>query len=102
MGQWASRNWARFRLRYLYEGMVGGRRLLPDGCTEFSARATLATNYGAGFWTNRSDHERARERISLGIPLAQVAMVWPSKPLVLFESATALTKTRSCVVSLTL
>ena len=49
-------------------GKAGDRRILPDGWVKFSASATLATDYGAGFWTNRSDNERALERVNMGIP----------------------------------
>jgi CubicO group peptidase (beta-lactamase class C family) len=64
----SARDWARFGLLYLSDGMIGGRRILHEDWVDFSAAATLATDYGAGFWTNRSDHERAKARIRLGIP----------------------------------
>ena len=35
---------------------------------DLSAAATLDTDYGAGFWTNRSEHERAKGRVMMGIP----------------------------------
>jgi len=35
---------------------------------DFSAAATLNTDYGAGFWTNRSEHENAKGRARMGIP----------------------------------
>ena len=91
----SARDWARFGLLYLNEGMAGDRRILPDGWIEFSASATLATDYGAGFWTNRSDHERALERVDLGIPrdayyaygsLAQMVMILPSERLVIVRT----------------
>ena len=64
----SARDWARFGLLYLNDGVVGGRRILQDDWVNFSASATLDTDYGAGFWTNRSEHENARRRVSLGIP----------------------------------
>ena len=91
----SARDWARFGLLYLNEGMAGDRRILPDGWIEFSASATLATDYGAGFWTNRSDHERALEQVDLGIPrdayyaygsLAQMVMILPSERLVIVRT----------------
>ena len=88
----SARDWARLGLLYLQDGSVGGRRLLPDGWIEFSARATLGTDYGAGFWTNRSDNEGAKDRVSRGIPhnafyafgsLGQFVMILPTERLVI-------------------
>jgi CubicO group peptidase (beta-lactamase class C family) len=64
----SARDWARFGLLYLNDGMAGGRRILPDEWVNFSASATLDTDYGAGFWTNRSEHEIAKGRVRMGIP----------------------------------
>jgi CubicO group peptidase (beta-lactamase class C family) len=64
----SARDWARFGLLYLQDGVVGGRKLLHEDWVDLSAAATLDTDYGAGFWTNRSEHERARGRVAMGIP----------------------------------
>jgi CubicO group peptidase (beta-lactamase class C family) len=64
----SARDWARFGLLFLNDGVIGGKRILHEDWVDFSAAATLDTDYGAGFWTNRSDHENARGRISMGIP----------------------------------
>jgi len=88
----SARDWARLGLLYLNDGVVGGHRLLPEGWVAASAEATLDTDYGAGFWTNRSGSERAKERIALGMPhdaffayasLGQVVLILPSQHLVI-------------------
>ncbi len=88
----SARDWARFGLLYLNDGMIGGRRILHEDWVDFSASATLDTDYGAGFWTNRSEHEHAKGRVRLGIPrdaffasgdLGQRIVVLPSQHLVI-------------------
>src|SRR5713226_3079999 len=64
----SARDWARFGLLYLNDGIIGGRRILHEDWVDFSAAATLDTDYGAGFWTNRSEHERAKGRVTMEIP----------------------------------
>ena len=88
----SARDWARFGLLYLNDGEVGGRRILHEDWVDFSAAATLNTDYGAGFWTNRSQHEHAKARVRLGIPrdaffasgnLGQRIVIIPSQHLVI-------------------
>jgi hypothetical protein len=64
----SARDWARFGLPYLHDGVLAGKRILHEDWVDFSAAATLDTDYGAGFWTNRSEHPRAKGRVRLGIP----------------------------------
>jgi CubicO group peptidase (beta-lactamase class C family) len=87
----SARDWARFGLLYLNDGVVGGKRLLHEDWVDFSAAATLNTDYGAGFWTNRSEHENAKGRARMGIPrdaffafgfLGQRIVILPSQHLV--------------------
>jgi CubicO group peptidase (beta-lactamase class C family) len=98
----SARDWARFGLLYLYDGAVGGRRILPDGWVEFSAKRTLDTDYGAGFWTNRSDNEQAQNLVRLGMPhdaffalgnLGQIIVVLPSQRLIIVRLGDAVDPT---------
>jgi CubicO group peptidase (beta-lactamase class C family) len=88
----SARDWARFGLLYLNDGVIGGHRILHADWVDMSAAATLDTDYGAGFWTNRSEHEHAKGRVRLGIPrdaffasgdLGQRIVIIPSQRLVI-------------------
>ena len=87
----SGRDWARFGLLYLNDGAIAGKRILHEDWVDFCAAATLDTDYGAGFWTNRSEHEHARGRVKLGIPrdaffasgdLGQRIVILPTQHLV--------------------
>lgn len=88
------RDWAKFGLLYLNDGVVGGQRLLPEGWVDYSATLTPGSEefgYAAGFWTNRGASGGARYRVKAGIPsdafmargaYGQYVVVIPSKRLV--------------------
>ncbi|MFB9266167.1 serine hydrolase domain-containing protein [Bradyrhizobium erythrophlei] len=88
----SARDWAKFGLLYLNDGVVGGKRMLHEDWVDFSAAATLGTDYGAGFWTNRSEHPSAKGRVRLGMPrdaffasgdLGQRIVIIPTQRLVI-------------------
>ncbi len=99
----SARDWARFGLLYLNDGVAGGERLLPPGWVDYSAAATPGSErygYGAGFWTNRGDGEGQRYRIAQGLPAdafmargayGQYVIVVPSHRLVVARFGSAFT-----------
>ena len=88
----SARDWARFGQLYLNDGVVDGKRILPEGWVNYSAAPTLDTDYGAGWWTNRGGHGDAADRIEAGMPadafygsgnLGQRLVIIPSEQLVI-------------------
>src|SRR5882724_11129738 len=90
----STRDWARFGLLYLNDGVVGGKRILPQGWVGYSASPTpnAWVGYGASFWTNLGDSFGAKFRIEHGWPrdaffakstIGQYVIVIPSEHLVI-------------------
>lgn len=90
----SARDWARFGQLYLDDGVVAGKRILPDGWVNYSASATpnAWVGIGAGFWTNQGDSFGAKFRIKHGWPrdaffakgtIGQYTIVIPSERLVI-------------------
>ncbi len=90
----SARDWARFGMLYLNDGVVGGKRILPEGWVNYSASSTKNAwiGYGAGFWTNQGDSFGATYRVERGWPrdafyakgtIGQYVIIIPSEKLVI-------------------
>ena len=83
-----ARDWIRFGLLYLNDGVWQGERLLPEGWTKFVATPAPADetqNYGGMFWLNRSlkmDQIPPDAYWAAGF-MGQITMVIPSRNLVI-------------------
>lgn len=73
-GYASARDWARLGLLYLRDGVVGSRRLLPEGWVDASTEAAKASDgkYGYQVWLNR-DPSSGKQR------------TWPELPEDLFH-----------------
>jgi hypothetical protein len=79
----SGRDWASFGLLYLNDGVVGGRRILPEGWVRYSTTRTLDSDYGAGFWLAPRDWQMAPDSYWAGGMAGQYVMVVPSERLVI-------------------
>jgi CubicO group peptidase (beta-lactamase class C family) len=90
----SARDWARFGLLYLNDGVVGGKRILPEGWVNYSVSPTPGgwVGIGAGFWTNRGGSFGANYRAERGMPrdaffakgtIGQYVIIIPSERLVI-------------------
>ena len=66
-----ARDWARFGLLILNDGVWNGRRILPKGWVEYSLRPTPQARdgcYGAHFWLNAGSGPESRSRTYSSLP----------------------------------
>jgi CubicO group peptidase (beta-lactamase class C family) len=95
-----ARDWARFGMLYLDDGVVGEKRILPEGWVKYSASPTpnAWVGYGAGFWTDLGDSFGATYRIEHGWPrdaffakgtIGKYVIIVPSERLVIVRFGTS-------------
>jgi len=89
------RDWARFGLLYLQDGVWDGERILPEGWVKYTTTPTPRAprgEYGALFWLNAGAPSDSSDRIMASVPVdlffargfqEQRVFVVPSKNLVL-------------------
>lgn len=89
-----ARDWARFGLLYLNDGVSNGERILPEGWVNYTTTASPATpigQYGAQWWLNKGAKDNSSIRKIPGLPVdaywadgfeEQWVMVIPSRKLV--------------------
>lgn len=83
----SARDWVRFGLLYLQDGVWQGERILPKGWTDFvmtPAPADEQENYGGMFWLNRAPRmdQLPRDTYWPAGFMGQVTMIIPSRKLV--------------------
>ena len=94
-GYASARDWARFGLLYLNDGVWNGEAILPSGWVKYSVTPAPAADmgkYGAQWWLNAGDAHNPQLRKYPALPAdafwadgfeEQYAMVIPSKKLVI-------------------
>ena len=92
-----ARDWARFGLLFLNDGMFNGERILPEGWSEYSSTPCEGANigqYGAQFWLNAGSKTDVVNRIYPDVPAdlywadgyeGQNVFILPSKDLVIVK-----------------
>lgn len=90
-GYASTRDWAKFGLLYLHDGLWHGQRILPSGWVDYSRRSTSTSKgeYGAHFWLNIGgvQYPRAPEdTYSANGYQGQKVIIIPSKELVIVRT----------------
>ncbi len=92
-----ARDWARFGLLYLNDGIWGSERLLPEGWVEYSSTPAIGAErgeYGAQFWLNAGAPGNPENRMYPNVPAdlfwadgyeGQNVFIIPSKNLVVVK-----------------
>lgn len=92
-----ARDWARFGLLFLNDGMFNGERILPEGWSEYSSTPCEGAEmgqYGAQFWLNAGSKTDVVKRMYPDVPAdlywadgyeGQNVFILPSKDLVVVK-----------------
>ncbi len=92
-----ARDWARFGLLYLNDGMWGSERILPEGWVDYSNTPAIGAElgeYGAQFWLNAGAQGKPEKRMYPDVPAdlfwadgyeGQNVFILPSKNLVVVK-----------------
>jgi CubicO group peptidase (beta-lactamase class C family) len=92
-----ARDWARFGLLFLNDGMFNGDRILPEGWSEYSSTPCEGADmgqYGAQFWLNAGSKTDVVKRMYPDVPVdlfwadgyeGQNVFILPSKDLVVVK-----------------
>lgn len=90
-GYATARDWAKFGLLYLNDGVANGERILPKGWSQYSAAPAKASNgqYGAQFWLNP---DSAIDEFSCIGHHGQMVTIIPSKNLVIVRLGLSINK----------
>ena len=82
-----ARDWARFGMLYLDDGIVNGQRVLPEGWVRYCSSPTLGGPYAAGFWLGstrwRAHWQAPADAFFAAGMLGQRVLVVPSERLVI-------------------
>lgn len=109
-----ARDWARFGLLYLWDGVFAGERILPEGWTEYAATPTSTSpqrHYGAHWRINAGAEGNPSDRIYPKLPrdMRQAAgfqgqrlMVIPSRDVVVVRLGVTVKESRWDVTPLVL
>lgn len=92
-----ARDWARFGLLFLNDGIFNGERILPEGWTEYTSTPAVGApkgEYGAQFWLNAGAKDNVQNRYYPDAPTdlywadgyeGQNVFIIPSKNLVIVK-----------------
>ena len=84
----SSRDWARFGLLYLQDGIFDGERVLPEGWAGFVSTPSEANpGYGAFFWLATPQHDLPQDAYWASGSEGNQTMILPSHGLVIARNA---------------